>query len=160
MTKTSLIRPILLVTLLHASACVVVTDFDRFSEGPAPETDAGTDGGPLDAGTDAGTDADIADAGMDANVDAAADAADAADGGDQDACVLTGEDETSCNQVDDDCDGEVDEDVDFDNDAENCGECFLRCEAPSVYSQASCVAGSCVDSCLDVTAECVADDGT
>ena len=48
----------------------------------------------------------------------------------------------TCNDADDDCDGETDEDFDLDNSLLHCGACDAGC-APEHAEQFACVAGSC-----------------
>ncbi|MBI2892732.1 MAG: SUMF1/EgtB/PvdO family nonheme iron enzyme [Deltaproteobacteria bacterium] len=50
-------------------------------------------------------------------------------------------DDSVCDLLDDDCDGEVDEDVALISDRENCGACGVRCEA--LHSIGACADGEC-----------------
>jgi hypothetical protein len=59
-------------------------------------------------------------------------------------CSRSADDDTSCNQRDDDCDGRTDEDVDFKNDPKNCGKCGLECLFAHAPNGGSCINGICV----------------
>ncbi|HJL04418.1 MAG TPA: MopE-related protein [Polyangiaceae bacterium LLY-WYZ-15_(1-7)] len=52
----------------------------------------------------------------------------------------------TCNEIDDDCDGEIDEDVDTSSDPENCGACGNACTPPGAFPV--CEEGVCgIDRC-------------
>ena len=108
------------------------------TDDPPPE-DAGVE---LDAGdeeVDAGEPS--RDAGRDATADARADGGRDAGAGDGGECVTSVE---TCNQRDDDCDGEVDEDFSLNDDARNCGSCGNVCGGAA----RACCEGSCRRSCF------------
>lgn len=87
-----------------------------------------------DAGLDGGT--------MDAEADAGSDAGDAAF---PDGCPDRPE---QCNDFDDDCDGLVDEDFDLLTDPDNCGRCGRTCpDAPENGTGSTCEEGACVLQC-------------
>jgi hypothetical protein len=59
-------------------------------------------------------------------------------------CSRSADDDTSCNQRDDDCDGRPDEDVDLQNDSKNCGICGLECLFAHAPNAGACKNGVCV----------------
>jgi hypothetical protein len=63
----------------------------------------------------------------------------------------------TCNDADDDCDGEIDETFDLDTDAMNCGACDNPCALGN--ATAACEAGACVvDTCDTGWDDCDNDD--
>jgi alpha-tubulin suppressor-like RCC1 family protein len=54
-------------------------------------------------------------------------------------CVETGEDETVCDGVDDNCNGATDEDVDYSVSPDHCGSCERTCTS----GESSCILGVC-----------------
>jgi hypothetical protein len=69
-------------------------------------------------------------------------------------CVVTGADDSVCNNTDDDCDGIIDEDVDLCGDAQNCGLCGVGCEVVNGT-------GACIDQgimpCTTANTSCIID---
>lgn len=118
--------------------------------GEEPKLDEPIDPPPEDAGVelDAGDEEDAAEPSRDAAGDASAEPR--VDGGrdagrdagnDAGQCVASVE---TCNQRDDDCDGEVDEDFNLSDDARNCGSCGNVCGG----SARECCGGSCRRACF------------
>jgi hypothetical protein len=66
-------------------------------------------------------------------------------------CVKTQNDETTCNNVDDDCDGVKDEDVDFCASTTDCGKCGTKCFAG--HSETICVNTGGAP-CTDANTQC------
>src|SRR5690348_11132351 len=64
-------------------------------------------------------------------------------GSDSDACPVEPE---SCDEVDNDCDGDTDEGFNTQEDPANCGECGNRCQLP--HTAGSCDLGVCSYECL------------
>ena len=53
-------------------------------------------------------------------------------------CVKKGDTDTTCDNIDDDCNGKFDDGVDKCNNAANCGKCGRKLRAPERYGQVRC----------------------
>jgi hypothetical protein len=62
----------------------------------------------------------------------------------------------TCNEMDDDCDGEVDEDFDLASDPNHCGACGQTCELPNATS--ACRGGCDLEACNDGFGNCDGSD--
>ncbi|MDH5671786.1 MAG: MopE-related protein [Myxococcales bacterium] len=58
-------------------------------------------------------------------------------------CTVSAADDTICDLLDNDCDGDVDEDIDFQNDVDNCGFCGFTCSFGHAAAGGICTNGEC-----------------